>query len=403
MTSVLRVLAAVLGFSALVLGVVAGVLAQSVPTEDVLEGMIWGSATLSLALIGAVIAVRRPNHAVGWLLLIGGFGETLAGASLLYGEYSLATARGLPFADVVWWVGGSMWTFSAAALLVFLPLYFPTGAPPSRRWRWVGWAGVLGVALLQLSTVEVAVFRPELMRLIDWDVVEAAAGDQPLFAVSELGFPVLMVAGPVALVSLIVRFIGSRGEERQQIKLLVFAATMMITFIIGTNLTELPRWAEALGTAIAMPAVGIATMVAVLRYRLFDIDRLISRTLAYAALTVLLVTIYLSAVTILTAVTAPVTGDSPLAVAASTLLAAAAFQPARRRIQSAVDRRFNRARYDAQLTLEAFSSSLRQEVDLDDVHQHLRQTVGSVLEPSEIKVWLRPSGGAATEFGTGAA
>ena len=358
--------------------------------EDLLSGITWGGSALTVALIGALIARRLPGNRIGWLLLASGFFETLAGAADLYGELSATLRQPLFMAPAVSWIGGSTWAISASILLVFLPLYFPTGRPPSPRWRWVGWLGLAGVGMLLISTAFVALVRPELMGL-EWEAIEAATGDvQWLFSASELGFPLLMAAGPLAVLSLIVRFVRSRGVERQQIKVLAYAGALTITFIIASNVGELPRVVEAIASAVAMPSLGIATMVAILRHGLYDIDRLVSRTLTYALLTLLLVGLYLVAVTTLTAVTAPVTRDSPVAVAAATLLAAAAFQPARRRIQAVVDRRFNRARYDARQTVEAFASSLRQEVDLDGVNSHLVTTVTDILSPTDVAVWLRP-------------
>lgn len=393
MTRALRLTAAGLGVLAVALYSCALTLSMQVASEDVVEGAIWGTSFLLLGLIGAVIAFRRPRNRIGWLLLLAGMGEICAGAATLYGEYAAASGVSLPGSVGLAWVGGSLWAFSTGALLVLLPLYFPTGKPPSPRWRWVGWLGGAGVVLLLAGTVDIAIFRPELMSL-EWEAVEAAAGKRPLFAASELGFPLLLGAAPFAFLSLVVRFVRSHGEERQQIKLLVFAVGITVAFILTINLIEVPRVMEAAGTAIALPSVGVATMIAVLRYRLFEIDRIVSRTLTYGLVTVLLAVIYVVAVTLLTTATAPLTRRSPLAVAAATLITAAAFQPTRRRIQSLVDRRFNRARYDARRTVEHFASSLRQEVDIDDVHSSLVSTVDEVLQPASVVVWLR-SGGAA--------
>lgn len=385
----LQLLAAGLAIVAVSLYATAAGLALRVPGENVPEGMIWGTATLFLALIGATIAFRRPHHRLGWLLIAAGLGEILAGASNLYGQYVDHTGNQLPYAAEVGWTGSSMWVFSASALLVFLPLYFPTGRALSPRWRWVGWLGVASIVAMMLGTLDVLLFLPELMGE-EWEVIEVVAAGRPLFVVSEIGFPLLLAAAPLALLSLVVRFLRSTGVERQQMKLLVVAAALTVAFVLVTNLFEvLPPIVEAVATALAMPSLGVATMIAVLRYRLFEIDRVVSRTLTYGLTSLLLASIYLAGVTVLTAATAPITRESPVAVAAATLLAAAAFRPARRRIQSAVDQRFNRARYDAQRTVQSFASSLRQEVELDDVHAHLVGTVGQVLQPATVYVWLR--------------
>lgn len=388
MTRFLRVLAGTLGIAAVGLTAVSFVIGSQNEAENFTEGVIWGTAAMLVALIGGVVAVRRPRHVVGWLLVIAGLGETLAGTSSLYGAHVTAAGGRLPFADGVGWVGGSLWAFSITSLLVFLPLYFPTGRPPSPRWRWVAWIGTAGIMLLLLSTIDIALFRSELMGL-EWDAVEAQAAGRPLFALSELGFPVILAAAPLALLSLVVRFFRSRGVERQQIKLLVFAVALTVTFILLLNLTELPPLVEAVGTAVAMPSIGIATMIAVLRYRLFEIDRLVSRTLTYGLLTVLLAAIYLAGVTVLTAATAPFTRDSPVAVAAATLLAAAAFRPARRRIQAMVDRRFNRAAYSAEATVGMYRTRLRDELELDGISRNLEDVVASSLQPSALVLWLR--------------
>ncbi len=220
-------------------------------------------------------------------------------------------------------------------------------------------------------------------------VTTLARGGGPL--AQGLLFGTLFVLAILSIVSLVLRFRRSTGIERRQMKLFVFAGVLVVAFpLIGETALEkvLPATDVLFAVAVAMPPVAIG--VAVLRYRLYDIDRLISRSVTYGLLTAVLLGVYVGAVTALTAVTATAAGNSPIAVAAATLLAAAAFQPARRRIQAIVDRRFNRAAYDAARTMDDFRTQLRDEVDLVAIHDRVAGVLDSTVQPTHRTLWLRP-------------
>jgi hypothetical protein len=270
--------------------------------------------------------------------------------------------------------------------LVMLPLLFPEGRLPSRRWRPVAAvmiAGIVAAAVLGALSATLPVGE----RLIDNPV--GVAG-MPMAEESAYLVPLWPLGFALAVAAMAVRFRRSEGVERLQIKWFLAAASLLLLLPV-LEIARLPLVSDAifLLTLVALPA---AVGVAVLRYRLYDIDRLISRTLAYAVLSALLAALYLGSVTVLTAVTSPVTGESPLAVAAATLLAAAAFQPLRRRVQSGVDRRFNRARYDAALAVDGYRARLRDELDLTSIGDELLTTARATLQPAAGLLWLRPEG-----------
>ncbi|HVM18713.1 MAG TPA: hypothetical protein VM307_02010, partial [Egibacteraceae bacterium] len=302
----------------------------------------------------------------------------------------------MPGAVFAAWFHNWYWFPLLVLILLFVPMLFPTGRPLTPRWNWLYWSAV---AVLTLMTVA------------SWTSPTLTDGsiDDPAYAVPNpigLGpagtrfedsalagvlFGAALFLALCSVLSLIIRFRRSRDVERQQMKLFLYAVVLLAALPITESLglhRFLPDTNLFFGIAIALPPIAIG--VAVTRYRLYEIDRLISRTLTYALLTALLIAVYLGSVTALTAVTAPVTGDSPAAVAVATLVAAALFGPARRRIQAAVDRRFNRARYDAALTLDAYRAALRDELDLTAIAAGLQAAADLTVEPSRSLVWLRP-------------
>ncbi len=337
------------------------------------------------ATVGLLILARQPGNRVGWLVGAVGFFPMLGGLAERYVE----RVPDWPLSDVARWYG-TWYFFAAMWTLPLLFLLFPDGRPASRRWRWP-------VLVVGISVVA------QLMRYMagPGDCVDGACGsdDNPFQpAVLQPFMPLLDVIGAGGFVlgllagvaSLALRFHRARGVERQQVKW--FAGTVLLALLLFAVSTWIPAvWlSDAVGNglfavAVIMPAVGVA--VAVLRYRLYDLDRLISRTLSYGLLTALLLGVYLALVA---AATWLLPGGSSLAVAASTLAVAALFQRLRRRLQSLVDRRFNRARYDAARTLEDFSAWLRAEVDLDAVRTDLLAVVDQTLEPTHTSLWLRP-------------
>jgi hypothetical protein len=303
-----------------------------------------------------------------------------------YAHYAIATRPGLPGGMAAAWFNQWWWFVNLGSVFVFLPLLFPTGHLPSRRWRWVSRAAVGSLFALCVVGMLAPVYEGQNGYRIANPVGMAWAGEDGL--VGGVAFLIAGLCMLCTLVSLGVRLRGSRGIERQQLKWFVFAGVLTI----GLPLLELiglpERWTQGRLFDVALCLPPLAVGLAIARYRLYDIDRVISRTVTYALLTAVLVALYFAAVTTLTALTAPVAGESAIAVAAATLLAAAAFRPARSRIQHAVDRRFNRARYDAAQTVEQFRAHLRDELELAAITQDLQRTIGLTVQPARSFVWL---------------
>jgi hypothetical protein len=331
---------------------------------------IYGLVAVSAATVGAVLAGRRPRHPVGWLLLALGWWFVY-----VYASWVLLAWRGAPAA-----VGSAVKDVTVvvlSALIGFVLLLTPTGSLPSPRWRW--WARVVAVApLAGLVALALGPFREPGQAAANPLAVRALAG--PLLLVRGASFAAAGLAIPVGAWSLLVRFRRARGVERQQLRW------------VAVSLDWLP------GVCLVVLPLGIGA--AILRYRLYDLDRIISRTLAYGLLTILLGGGYAGVVLGLGQLLGR---DSSLVVAGATLASAALFQPARRRIQAAVDRRFNRHRYDAAQTIQAFSARLREQVDLDSLAAELLVVVEQTMQPTSVSLWLRPSVSASQDqSGTGA-
>jgi hypothetical protein len=349
-------------------------------------GVPNGVAAVSAATVGAVIASRRPRHPVGWLLL--GLGLTLSAGDLLYVyvRYGLVARPGsLPAAGHL--AGLSLSTIAIwLACAGFVLLLTPTGSLPSARWRW--WARVAAAApvvFLLGSLVEPAPLRPEYPTVVN-PLAAPTAWAGPLRAVTGVALVVSVVGVPIAAGSLVVRFRRARGIERQQLRWLALAAALAPPAVLVAVVAFGPVSNVVAGLYLALPP--LATGAAILRYRLYDLDRIISRTLAYGLLTILLGLGYAAVVLGLGRL---LPNDSSLVVAGATLAVAGAFQPARHRIQQVVDRRFNRRRYDAANTIAAFSARLRQEVDLDTLTAELLAVVDQTMQPTTASLWLRRS------------
>ncbi len=345
----------------------------------------------AFAVVGALLVAKLPTNAVGWImaavaLMLSTF---LAGDS--YTAYVMVT-RGHPdaLAVVGAWTGSWYWYALLALVLVYLPLYFPNGRLPSRRW--------LPVAVLAgIGTLSVVV----LAALADTLPVNEARGyeiDNPI-GIEGLGYvedlPVFGVLGVIlslgvigAVASVVVRFRRSRGIERQQMKWFVYALAPVLVMPVEDYLPGIISSVALGAVLIGLPA---AIGIAILRYRLYDIDVVINRTLVYGPLTAMLVFVYLGGVVSLQYAFRALTGqESQLAVVASTLAIAALFNPLRRRIQSFIDRRFYRRKYDAAKTLETFSAKLREETDLDALNDELVGVVREAMQPAHVSLWLRP-------------
>jgi hypothetical protein len=349
-------------------------------------------ATVSAATVGAVLAGRRPRHPVGWLLLAFALSLTASGVAGGYAPYGLEVRPGALSAAawVAMYYPGT--ALAALACLGLVLLLVPTGSPPSPRWGWWAWltAGAPAVLLLAMPLAPRppdsryhAVDNPLDLRPFDGALLLA---NRAALAVTVLG--ILVGAG-----SLVVRFRHARGVERQRLRWVVLAAALTgvgmlaSVVLVAAGNEALVGWVA--GVCVAF--LPLATGAAVLRYRLFDLDRIISRALAYGLLTVVLGLGYAAVALLLGQVLGR---GSSLTVAVATLAVAWAFQRVRRRVQAAVDRRFDRRRYDAARTIQAFSARLRQEVDLDALTAELLAVVDQTMQPTQRSLWLRPSVGA---------
>jgi hypothetical protein len=358
------------------------------PAELVANHHAIGIVTaIGISLLGATIAARRPRNPLGWLMSVAGL---LLGVFSFTQQYApLAAARSLPLVGLSSWL--ATWTvLPGIAITITSGLQlFPDGRLPSRRWRPVAWlSAAAAVVPAGVTAVRAWPVRgPELATL---------TFDHPAVAgIFGVGFPIILGLSVVSLAALVVRFRRSRGAERQQIKWFAYGA--MIGIPLGLP-AEVPFWGPIL-ELVQPPLMFAGLGIGMFRYRLYDIDRLLNRTLVYGLLTVSLAATYAAGVLVLGGM---VSGGrtSSLVVAAVTLAVAAIFQPLRRAIQRAVDRRFNRRAYDAAATIEAFAVRLRQQVDADALTAELLAVVDHTVQPTRASLWLRPAGERAGAAGT---
>jgi hypothetical protein len=343
--------------------------------------------SLPMGAVGLIVARRQPGNPIGWLLLV-------IPASVLLGldagPYAWLVYRmgyRLPLGPAAVLLENFYWVVLTIALpLVFL--LFPDGVLPSPRWRWVLWSYLTvaaGLFLLGYAAM-VTVIAAQGVHL---DAGGGLAGfDHPSGSTAWVArvnalFPALLVFWPVFAARLVLSWRRASEDRRQQLKwLMAGSAAAVAGFIISNTVPALDPGAIAVGVGVVLP---VCLGVAILKYRLYDIDRIISRTLAYAIVTGLLIGLYAGLVLLATEV---FRFHSTVAVAAATLAAAALFNPLRRRVQHIVDRRFNRARYDAGQTAAAFAARLKDAVDLDSVRDDLARTVHQALEPAHVSVWI---------------
>jgi uncharacterized membrane protein YhdT len=370
------------------------ILNLSYPNTDLYEPWLDNTLTaISYAPVGALIASRHPANPVGWLLCLYGFVISLSYFSAEYAIYTLlAQPDSLPAGEALAWVFSWMLPlvigFSTLSYLLF-----PTGRLPSRRWRWTVW---LSVAFIVVGVLLGAFSSEPLSDLGPIQNPLGIVGLADIYsAVLYTTFSVLLVA---VISSVFVRLRRAGGVEHQQIKWFAYAvaanAIAVVLAYVIPGLIETPLWFERVGFAlnnIVIPAIPIAIGIAILRYRLYDIDIIINRTLVYGTLTVLLAGLYEGSIVLLQEAFRTLTGQqSGLAIVASTLLIAALFTPFRRRIQSFIDKRFYRRKYDARRTLEAFSAKLRNETDLDALSEDLVGVVRETMQPVHVSLWLHP-------------
>jgi len=340
---------------------------------------------IAYGVVAYLIATRRPAIVIGWSLLVAAAAIAVDGFAHEYALHTVAGTR-LPAAGLAVWIDAWAWAVNTGALL-FAVFRFPDGRPLSPRWAWIERLALVlvGAGLLLSALVPGPVLSSGLENPLG---LSALAWIPPTFT-NAPGIP----ATVLAVASLAIRFRRSRGVERQQLKWLV-AAMVVVTMVAAVMvllqavLRELPTAAFTV-LALVTPAIPVSIGIAILRYRLYEIDVLIRRTLTYGALSIALIVTYAAAVVLVQALLRPFTSGSELAVAGSTLATLALIRPFQARIQAAVDRRFYRSRYDSARTLDVFSARLRDQVDIDAVKGEMLDVVGATLRPAHASVWLR--------------
>ncbi len=343
------------------------------------------------ASVGALAASRLPRNAVGWLFCALGLGLILSILSQDYAIRALISAPGsLPAGEFMAWVGS--WLPAGGGVATFLMLLFPTGRLPSRRWRPVAWAAALDSFILAAAAAWLTA-PPGAEDLHAFNGPESF-GEGLVAALLGSSFLLAVLIALAAAIAVILRLKRARGDERQQLKWFVYAATVLSVMVLIPNLPSpivpsyLIRWTNVIVLA-AFGGLPIAAGIAILKHRLYDIDLIINRTLVYGTLTAFLGLAYYGMVIVLQQLISERIAGSGLVVAGSTLAVAALFGPARSRIQEAVDRRFNRRKFDAQMTIEAFSARVRDEINIDDLTSHLLDVVSETMQPSHVALWLR--------------
>jgi hypothetical protein len=364
---------------------------------------------LAFPILGALVASKRPRNPIGWILLVDGLLWMILSVTDAYYLYGIASPGSVPYPIAVGTISNQwLWMPTVGLLGIYLLLLFPDGRFLSRRWRLLAW--VSGVAIFAFSVAEGLAPGP----------LENQGGVQNPFGLE--GLPWLLVAGyasallvPFCIlasaVSLVLRYRRAGGEVRQQIKWVAFVASivgllylcaMVVSQLVllswnGANPPSAPLWLDLLFSVAVLGFAGVPVAIgfAVLRYRLYDIDIIINRTLVYGSLTAMLVVIYFGGVATMQTLFRALTGQEQqpqLAVVVSTLAIAALFNPLRKRIQSFIDRRFYRRKYDARRTVEAFSARLRDETDLETLNRDLAGVIEETLQPTHVSLWLRSDG-----------
>ncbi len=402
-----------LSLAIFVVSVALFVLARSAPvpsgssaTRTVLD--LWISVPLlAFPIVGALIASRRPRNPVGWICLADGLLWMLLGLFDFYSVYGLARPGSVPFPAAVAGLGEWLWVPTVGLLVIYLILLFPDGKLLSRRWRPLAW---ISGAIIVLASVGSGLSPGPIADLGGVRNPFGLEGQPWVAHAANLVVVPFLACILASVISLILRYRRSRGEERQQIKWIAFAASLvgfgfvsvmvsgLTVFIFAPENWEgtansAPLWFDLLFSMVLLSfgGVPVAVGIAVLRYRLYDIDLLINRTLVYGSLTISLALGYFGSVATLQYVLRAVTGqESTLAVVVSTLVIAALFSPLRRRVQGFVDRRFYRRKYDAAKTLAAFGARLRDETDLRTLSDDLVGVARSTMQPEHVSLWLRP-------------
>ena len=371
-------------------------------TSRTITDLLISVPFLAFPLVGALIASRRPRNPIGWICLAVGLLWMLLGLFDYYGVYGLAKPGAVPYPVVSYALVQWLWLPNVGLLAIYLVLLFPDGRLPSRRWRPLAWLSGAVIVLLGVVSVLAPGELTELEGVRNPFGLEGA----PWLVDAEVVLLLLFVACILAsAVSLILRYRHSGEEVREQIKWIALAGSLVglllstvlglivVSGVMGVSEGSTPLWLRGLlfVMVLSLTGVPVAIGIAVLRYRLYEIDLLINRALVYVSLTATLVAVYLGGVVLLQRLFVLLTGQrSTLAVVASTLLIAALFGPLRGRVQALVDRRFYRRKYDARKTLEAYSTKLRDETDLEALNSELVGVVRETVQPAHVSMWLRP-------------
>jgi hypothetical protein len=349
--------------------------------------LYWGADTVTAMvypIVGALIVARQPNNKIGWLFIVLGLSFAVSGFASAYTNYALFVAPGmLPGTAAITWAGLAIGTIAFASIF-FLFLLFPNGEFLSRRWRAVAW---LLLAAIMLQIVSDA-FMPGPFALYPalTNPFGILAASGALKLLSAAASPMFVVAALLSVVSAFVRYRRSRGDERQQLKWFAYAVALVPLSLVGNGIFPSFAWLIG-GLGVANIAVGVG--IAILRYRLYDIDIIIRRTLVYSLLTLTLGMVYVGCILVSRTLIAQITGSSNLAIIASTLAIAALFLPLRRRIQNTIDKRFYRRKYDAAKVLAAFGATARDETELERLTAEMLRVVDETIQPEFVGLWVR--------------
>jgi hypothetical protein len=346
------------------------------------------SLGVSFAVVGWLVASRRSGNPLGWLYLVIGVSQVGNSFATAVSYFGLVIAPGtVPFADVLSWVGMWSWVPGFGLLVSFALLLFPDGRLPSPRWRPVAVGAVIAMVFLAMP-IAIAAWPMRGIALTAASPKVSDLADQLQF----IGLVLMAAVGVASIASIVVRFRRADGLERRQLSWFLWAAAVEILFVVGSGFVSYPPVVWLLGSLFISPLLPVAIGVAIFRYRLYEIDRIISRTIAWLLVSAILLTAFAAVILVLQGLLAPMTRDNTIAVAASTLLTAALFAPVRLRIQRPVDRWFNRARYNARVTTDGFAVRVRDEVDLTTLRGDLVTTADEAVRPMFAAVWLRRSG-----------
>jgi hypothetical protein len=358
-----------------------GLSARTIATSDGF-GITFG---IFFPMAGALVASRRPENPLGWILLLAGLTEALEALAHRWAQHTLVVSPGsLPFGHLAAWLQSFIWIGGLLSLPLALAL-FPHGRLLSRRWRWIPAFAFVPIALFLVGAVQVWSY-PSLQLLRDTQLSRVPAA----MRLANSTFFLIPVAVVGAIVSAVIRFRRSSGEERAQLKWVTYAMALAGTeYLVSVGRDAHLYSFSPVFDLVAIPLVPTAIVVAILKYRLYDIDRIINRTLVYGALTALLAGVYVGIAVGLGSLVG--SNASSLVIAGATLVVAALFRPARRAIQGLIDRRFYRRKYDAARTLEEFAARLRDEVDIGELESHLLDVVDATMQPAHVGLWLRPA------------